>query len=203
MASLNEAPRVKTSVFVGASVDGFIARTNGSYDFLSSGGGERDNGYEEFFATVDALVIGRNTYDVVLPFPTWPYGTKPVFVLSTRPLDPAPSGSVVERMAGTPGEILSRVEARGFQHVYVDGGFTVQAFLRAGLINRLVITRVPVLIGTGIPLFGPVDADIRLEHLGTRQLAGGAVQSEYAVAAAAAPAASRQPVVPAPTGGSL
>ena len=203
MASLNEASRVKTSVFVGASVDGFIARPSGSYDFLSSGGGERDNGYEEFFATVDALVIGRNTYDVVLPFPTWPYGAKPVFVLSTRPLDPAPSGSVVERMAGTPGEILSRVEARGFQHVYVDGGFTVQAFLRAGLINRLVITRVPVLIGTGIPLFGPVDADIRLEHLGTRQLAGGAVQSEYAVAAAAAPAASRQPVVPAPTGGSL
>ena len=173
---------MRTSVFVGASVDGFIARGNGAFDFLSAGGGEPDNGYEQFFATVDALVIGRNTYDVVLPFPTWPYGTKPVFVLSTRPLALAPGGSIVERKSGTPAEIFSLLEARGFQHVYVDGGLTIQAFLRAGLINRLVITRVPVLIGSGIPLFGPVDADVRLEHVVTRQLSGGAVQSEYAVA---------------------
>ena len=186
---------MKTSVFVGASVDGFIARTNGAFDFLSGGGGERDNGYEEFFATVDALVIGRNTYDVVLPFPTWPYGSKPVFVLSTRDLGPAPSGSVVERISAAPAEVFSLLEARGFQHVYVDGGFTIQAFLRAGLINRLVITRVPVLIGTGISLFGPVDADIRLEHVRTRQLSGGAVQSEYAVAPVTDPAVSRQPDV--------
>ena len=186
---------MKTSVFVGASVDGFIARTNGAFDFLSGGGGERDNGYEEFFATVDALVIGRNTYDVVLPFPTWPYGSKPVFVLSTRDLGPAPSGSVVERISAAPAEVFSLLEARGFQHVYVDGGFTIQAFLRSGLINRLVITRVPVLIGTGISLFGPVDADIRLEHVRTRQLSGGAVQSEYAVAPVTDPAVSRQPDV--------
>ena len=188
---------MKASLFVGASVDGFIARPDGAFDFLSGGGGERDNGYEQFFATVDALVIGRNTYDVVLPFPTWPYGTTPVFVLSTRALSPAPSGAVVERKSGTPAEIFSLLEARGFQHVYVDGGFTVQAFLRAGLINRLVITRVPVLIGTGIPLFGPVDADIRLEHIGTRQLSGGAVQSEYTLAPGAAPTASREPIVDA------
>lgn len=179
---------MRTSVFVGASVDGFIARCNGAFDFLSGGVGERENGYDEFFATVDALVIGRNTYDVVVPFPTWPYGTKPVFVLSTRPLNPAPSGSVVERRSGTPAEIFSLLEARGFQHVYVDGGLTIQAFLRAGLINRLVVTRVPVLIGTGIPLFGTVDADIRLEHVSTRQLSGGAIQSEYAVAPVTAPA---------------
>lgn len=186
---------MKTSVFVGASVDGFIARANGTFDFLSGEGGERDNGYEEFLATVDALVIGRNTYDVVLPFPTWPYGSKPVFVLSTRDLGPAPSGSVVERISAAPAEVFSLLEARGFQHVYVDGGFTIQAFLRAGLINRLVITRVPVLIGTGISLFGPVDADIRLEHVRTRQLSGGAVQSEYAVAPVTDPAVSRQPDV--------
>ena len=177
---------MRASVFVGASVDGFIARPNGAFDFLSGGGGERDNGYDEFLATVDALAIGRNTYDVVLPFPTWPYGTKPVFVLSSRALGPAPVGSVVERVSGTPAEIFSLLESRGFQHVYVDGGLTVQTFLRAGLINRLVITRVPVLIGAGIPLFGPVDADIRLEHVGTRELSGGAVQSEYAVTRATA-----------------
>lgn len=134
---------------------------------------------------------------MVVPFSTWPYGSTPVFVLSTRPLGPAPSGAIVERTSGTPAQIFSLLEARGFQHVYVDGGLTIQAFLRAGLINRLVITRVPVLIGSGIPLFGPVDADIRLEHIGTRQLSGGAVQSEYAVAPGVALTASRDPVAAA------
>lgn len=177
---------MRTSVFVGTSLDGFLARGNGAFDFLSaSTGGEHvPNGYDEFIATVDALLIGRNTYDVVLPFPVWPYGSKPVFVLSHRDLAPAPGGAVVERLSGEPADVLAGLEARGFQHVYVDGGVTVQRFLRAGLIERLIITRVPVLIGTGIPLFGPVDADIALEHVATRQLAGGAVQSEYTVARA-------------------
>lgn len=172
---------MKTSVFVGASLDGFIARSSGAFDFLSAGEAGRNNGYDEFFATVDALVIGRNTYDVVLAFPTWPYGPKPVFVLSTRPLGPSPGGSSVERLSGTPAEIISILEQRNFGHVYVDGGLTIQRFLRAGLIQRLVITRVPVLIGNGISLFGPVDGDVPLTHVGTRQLAGGAVQSEYLV----------------------
>ena len=174
---------VNTSVFVGASLDGFIARRSGAWDFLSSGSGEPvDNGFGAFFATVDVLVIGRNTYDVVLALPQWPYGSKPVVVLSSRPVPPGPAGAVVERLSGTPAEILAAVEARGFQHVYVDGGLTIQQFLRAGLIRRLVVTRVPVLIGTGIPLFGPVDADIRVTHVATRELPGGAVQSEYSVA---------------------
>lgn len=176
---------MKTTVFVGTSVDGFIARASGAFDFLSGSGAERDNGYDEFFATVDALVLGRNTYEVVLPFPAWPYGPKPVFVLSTRPIAPAPGGASVERMSGAPGEILSALAARGFRHVYVDGGVTIQRFLRAGLVQRLVVTRVPVLIGTGVPLFGPVDADIPLRHVATRTLAGGGVQSEYEVAPSA------------------
>jgi dihydrofolate reductase len=172
---------MKASVFVGASVDGFIARVNGDLDFLDHGGGE-PHGYEEFMATVDALVIGRNTFETVLNFGTWPYGEMPVFVLSTRTLAPVPLGAVVERMSGEPAEILSSLEARGIRHVYVDGGITIQRFLRAGLIQRLIITRVPVLIGEGVPLFGPIERDIVLRHVGTRQFAGGLVQSEYAVA---------------------
>jgi dihydrofolate reductase len=171
---------VNTSVFVGVSVDGFIARADGALDWLPAGGGE-EHGYEAFMASVDALVIGRNTYDTVLGFDQWPYGDKPVFVLSTRPLDPAPTGAVVERMSGEPAEIVSRLAERGFRHAHVDGGITIQRFLRAGLIERLVITRVPVLIGSGIPLFGDLPADIRLGHVGTRQYATGLVQSEYVV----------------------
>src|SRR5262249_62081437 len=113
-------------------------RRNGHLDWLPPGGGP-EHGYEAFFATVDALVIGRKTYEVVLAFETWPYGAKPVFVLSTATLAPAPPGSVAERMEGDPADILSRLSARGFEHVYVDGGLTIQRFLRAGLIDRLVI----------------------------------------------------------------
>ena len=166
---------------MGTSLDGFIARTNGALDFLPAGGGE-PHGYEDFMATVDALVLGRNTFDTVLAFDTWPYGTKPVFVLSTRPLAPVPAGAVVETLSGSPASIVMQLEARGIEHIYVDGGITIQRFLRAGLIDRLIVTRVPVLIGSGIPLFGPLERDIRLRPVATRQYASGLVQSEYEVA---------------------
>ncbi|MGK2857679.1 MAG: dihydrofolate reductase family protein [Thermoanaerobaculia bacterium] len=174
---------MRTSVFVGTSVDGFIARLDGSFDFLSAGGdadGEA-TGYNAFFATVDVVLMGRNTYEVVLQFPEWYYGATPVFVLSSRPLPPSLPGAIVEQISGAPAEVLSRLAARGFGHVYVDGGATIQEFLRAGLIDRLVVTRVPVLVGSGIPLFGALDSDVRLEHVATRELRGGAVQSEYGV----------------------
>jgi dihydrofolate reductase len=172
---------VKISVFCGTSLDGFIARSNGELDFLDAGGGGEPHGYEEFIRTVDALVMGRNTYEVVLGFGTWPYGDKPVFVLSTRPLPPAPAGAVVEHMSGSPQEIVSALAARGFEHLYVDGGVTIQRFLRAGLVNRLIVTRVPVLIGSGIPLFGSLERDIPVTHVATRQYKSGLVQSEYVV----------------------
>ena len=172
---------MKVSVFIGTSLDGFIARANGDLDFLPPGGGE-PHGYDEFIATVDALVIGRKTFETVLAFDTWPYGKKPVFVLSTKPLAPAPAGAVVEHMSGTPAKIVSQLDARGFRHLYVDGGITIQHFLQAGLIQRLVITRVPILIGDGIPLFGAVAHDIVLKHIATREYASGLVQSEYMVA---------------------
>jgi dihydrofolate reductase len=173
---------VKVSVFIGTSVDGFIARTNGDLDFLPPGGGE-PHGYAEFMDTVDALVIGRKTFETVLAFDEWPYGDKPVFVLSTRPLAPAPAGAVIEHMSGEPAEIALRLDARDLRHIYVDGGVTIQRFLRAGLIQRLIITRVPVLIGDGVPLFGNLPHDIRLRHIATRQYPSGMVQSEYEVAA--------------------
>ena len=174
---------MKTSVFVGTSLDGFIARPNGSFDFLEGSGGNEPHGYEEFFASVDALLIGRKTFETVLKFDTWPYGEKPTFVLSTRPLAPSPAGTVVEHMSGPPAEVVAALTARGFKHVYVDGGLTIQRFLQAGLIDRLIIARVPVLIGSGIPLFGALERDIRLKHVATRVYASGLIQSEYDVAA--------------------
>jgi dihydrofolate reductase len=171
---------MKMSVFVGTSLDGFIARLNGDFDFLPEGGGE-PHGYTEFMASVDALVIGRNTYETVLKVGGWGYGKKPVIVLSHHPLKPFPPGAIVEQMAGEPVELVTKLSKRGIRHAYVDGGITIQSFMRAGLIDRLIITRVPVLIGTGIPLFGPVPQDVTLQHVSTQQYAGGLVQSEYLV----------------------
>jgi dihydrofolate reductase len=172
---------VKASVFIATSLDGFIARPNDDLDWLPPGGGE-EHGYDAFIATVDALVIGRRTYEKVLTFDSWPYGEKQVFVLSTRALAAAPPGALVERLSGAPAAIVSLLAARGVQHVYVDGGVTIQRFLQAGLIQRIIITRIPVLLGAGIPLFGALERDVALTHVRTRELAGGMVQSEYSVA---------------------
>ncbi len=169
------------SVFIGTSLDGFIARRNGDFDFLPEGGGE-PHGYDEFFATVDTLVIGRKTFETVLAFATWPYGNKRVVVLSSHPVDlSAVRGGVVEHMGGPPADIVAKLAASGAQHLYIDGGITIQRFLRAGLIQRLIITRVPVLIGEGIPLFGALPRDIKLQHVATQQYASGLIKSEYRV----------------------
>ena len=174
---------MKASVFIATSLDGFIARQDGALDWLPADGGE-PHGYDEFIASVDALVIGRKTFETVLTFDTWPYGSKPVVVLSTKPGElRAPDGAVCEAMTGTPHEIVDRLSARGMEHLYVDGGVTIQGFLEAGLIQRVIITRIPVLLGNGIPLFGPLSHDVRLSHVATRSFASGMVQSEYVIAA--------------------
>jgi dihydrofolate reductase len=175
---------MQLSVFCGVSVDGFLARTNHALDFLDAGGNE-PHGYEEFFSSIDVLVIGRKTFEVVLTFGKWPYGKKPVVVLSGRPLDFSTiKGGAVEQMSGEPAEVATQLKARGFKHAYIDGGITIQRFLSAGVIDRLVVTRVPVLIGEGIPLFGPVPRDITVHHVATRTYRGGLVQSEYTLGTA-------------------
>jgi len=177
---------MKLSVFCGVSVDGFLARLDDTVDFLDAGGGT-PHGFEGFYASVDVIVIGRRTYDFVRGYGKWLYGKKPIVVLSQRQQDFSwIEGGVVEQMAGEPAAIVERLRARGFDHAYIDGGITIQRFLAAGLIDRLIVTRVPVLIGKGIPLFGPVPGDIPLRHVATRTYKGGLVQSEYEVGAAVA-----------------
>ena len=176
---------MKLSVFCGVSVDGFLARHDDRFDFLHTGEQE-PHGFTEFLASVDVIVIGRRTFEVVLKLGHLAlYGKKLVVVLSGRPLDfSCVKNGVVEQMSGEPVEIVARLKARGFKHAYIDGGITIQRFLAAELIDRLVITRVPVLIGAGIPLFGPVPSDISLRHIATRCYKGGLVQSEYEIGAA-------------------
>jgi len=176
---------MKASVFVGVSVDGFMARRNGDLDFLPEDC--EPHGYEEFIASVDTLVIGRGTFETVMSFPQWPYGDKRVVVLSSRPLDlsRAPKDTV-QHMSGEPAAIVAKLAAGGAQHLYVDGGITIQRFLRAGLIQHMTITRVPVLIGDGIPLFGALPHDVRLRQIATQSYPSGLVKTEYEVMSQAA-----------------
>jgi dihydrofolate reductase len=175
---------MEATVFCGTSVDGFIARRDGTLDFLPEDGGE-PHGYDELMQRVDTIVFGRNTYETVLGFglEKWPYPDHRVVVLSSRPVDLSLArGHRVDSDGGPPEEVVARLEATGTRHAYVDGGITVQRFLRAGLIDHLIVTRVPVLIGDGIPLFGSLPRDVRLKHVSTRSFPSGLVQSEYEIA---------------------
>ena len=176
---------MELSADLAVSLDGFIARADGSMDWLRGGGprpAEEAERYRTFMQSVDAVAMGRATFEAARHAPAWPYGTTPVVVLSSRPPDvPDTVTSAVEHMHGTPAELVAQWHPRGWTHVYVDGGDTIQRFLAAGLLHRLVLNRVPVLIGAGRPLFGALPADQWLDHVGTAAYPGGLVQSDYLV----------------------
>ncbi len=172
-----------TAVYIATSLDGFIARPNGALDWLPppSASGE-DYGYAAFMATVEVLVMGRNTFDVVCSFGEWPYADQRVVVLTTRPLTvPTAFGARVEARNAEPAALLAQFAAEGVRKIYLDGGLTIQRFLAANLVDELILTRVPVLLGAGIPLFGLLPHDLALEHLTTTTYAEGLVQSHYRV----------------------
>lgn len=173
--------RPRLSVFIATSLDGFIARRNGDIDWLTAGDPtSEDFGYRAFFDTVDTLVMGRGTFEKVLTFEAWPYGDRRVVVLSTRGAAVPPERAAhVAVTALAPAPLVRQLELDGARHVYVDGGRTIQSFLRAGLVDELTITVLPVLLGDGLPLFGPLDADLRLVHTGTHAFPNGYVQSRY------------------------
>lgn len=172
------------TVYIATSLDGFIAREDGGIDWLPRVGeaGTEDYGYHEFIDSVDAIVMGRNSYEMVLSFGAWPYGKKPVVVLSSRTVAIGQDiAGTVESINAPPHKVVQRLAWRGWRHLYIDGGKTIQGFLREDLIHRLIITTVPILLGAGIPLFGPLSREIRLQHLETRPFANGLVQSHYDV----------------------
>lgn len=174
--------RPRVSAFLAISLDGFIARPDGGLDWLDipPPTPDEDYGYAAFFESVDGLVMGRHSFETVRGFDAWPYGDTPVEVLTHRPLDVPPAlAGKVHVSADTPAELVARLGAAGRQHLYVDGGRTVQGFLAAGLLDALTLTRIPVILGAGIPLFGPLAASIPLHHDATRVFANGLVQSRY------------------------
>jgi dihydrofolate reductase len=173
---------IKISVYIAASLDGFIARKNGDLDWLPPGKvGDEDFGYAEFMSTVDHIVMGRNTFEKVLTFGGWHYDKK-VIVLTSRDLTLPPElAGKAEVLCLSPRELVAEMEARGGKHIYLDGGVTIQRFLREFLVDEMTITTIPVLLGEGLPLFGNLEKDVKLELVKSQSFKNGFVQNKYKV----------------------
>lgn len=172
----------KNSVYIATSLDGYIADKNGGIEWLDSipiPEGE-DMGYAAFMERVDAFVMGRSTFETVLGFDVdWPY-EMPVFVLSNSMKEiPESHKEKAFLMSGPLKEILQKIHDQGYLRLYIDGGTTIQGFLKEDLIDEMIITRFPVLLGGGAPLFSELHHELKFELVGSTVYAAQLVQSHY------------------------
>ncbi|TCI04509.1 dihydrofolate reductase [Corallincola luteus] len=170
------------TVFIATSLDGYIADKKGGLDWLDTvpNPDHQDFGFASFMENVDALVMGRHTFEVVCGFDIpWPYN-KPTFVVSdTLGAIPEKFRDHAELITGTPTEIVTTLNQRGLQNLYIDGGVTIQRFLQQDLIDELIITRLPILLGDGVPMFGNLSASQQFTHISTQVFLDALVQSYY------------------------
>lgn len=178
--------RAKSSVFIATSLDGFIATKDGGLAWLDKANeaarpGE-DCGYAAFSASVDVIVMGRNSFEKVLTFGQWPYAEKKVVVLSSKKIElPDHLPSSVTISSESPPQLVERLSALGAKHLYIDGGQTITRFLQADLIDEIIITLVPVILGEGRALFGALDDAVSLKFLSSTTYDFGYVQLKYGV----------------------
>jgi dihydrofolate reductase len=173
---------MKINVFIANSLDGFIAEENGGIEWLSnlSSLEESDFGFKSFYDSIDAILMGRNTFQTIQSFTDYPYPNKKLYVLSTtlkkEDLNPKYSQELIE---GNPSEIKELIQKKGHENIYLDGGITIQNFLKEGLVDTLIVSIVPILLGKGIKLFGEISKTIPLKHIETRVFSNGLVQNSY------------------------
>jgi dihydrofolate reductase len=173
---------VKISVYIAASLDGFIARKNGDLDWLPAGQeGSEDYGYAEFMSTIDHIVMGRNTFEKVLTFGGWHYDKKVIVLTSRDLIIPPELADKVEALRLSPRELVHEMERRGTKGIYLDGGVNIQRFLRQSLVNEMTITTIPILLGEGLPLFGKLEKDVKLELVKSQSFKNGFVQNRYKI----------------------
>lgn len=169
-------------VFIASSLDGYIADKNGQLEWLNSipNPDNIDMGYGEFTANIDALVMGRITFETVCNFDIdWPY-KKPIFVLSnTMTKIPEKYTDKAQLVNGPLKEILGKIHALGYYRLYIDGGATIQSFLKEDLINDMTITIIPILLGGGSPLFSDLPNELEFECTNSKIYLDKIVQNKY------------------------
>lgn len=172
----------KNSVFIATSLDGYIADKNGGLDWLNSipNPDNDDMGYVEFTKGIDALIMGRTTFETVIGFDVpWPY-EKSVFVLSNTLKEiPESHKDKAFLVKGTLTEILEQINEKGYKRLYIDGGTTIRNFLKADLIDEMVLTTIPILLGGGSSLFGELPNELRFELIGTKTFMNQIIQNHY------------------------
>ena len=169
-------------VYIAESLDGFIATPDGGLDWLEDIPNPEgsDYGFAEFISGINALVMGRKTFEKVLSFGEWPYD-RPVYVLSSHDVTaPKHLEEVVETTGGDLHTLVARLGKEGLHNLYIDGGVTIQSFLKEDLIDHLIITTIPVLLGDGVPLFGKLPQSISFNHIKTTIYNDSLVKSYYA-----------------------
>jgi dihydrofolate reductase len=172
---------MKSIVYIAQSLDGFIAGPDGELDWLQDIDNPEgsDFGFSACMESIDALIMGRNTFEVVVTFDFWPY-TKPVFVASSsRKEIPSSLKDKAFLIQGTPKEMVAAMQAKGYSRLYVDGGILIQSFLKTGLIDELTVTTIPVLLGSGIRLFGHLEERIKLKLVNSEILANQLIKTTY------------------------
>lgn len=183
---------MKCSAFIATSTDGYIATLDGAVEWLHSAGntaadmGNEDMGFQAFMDSVDCMIMGRKCMEMIasmnLTPEQWPYGNVPIYVLSHR-LSQPPQNLMgkVTMYAGDIHKLISKLDAQGLQHCYVDGGTTITAFINLKLLNRIIITQAPILLGAGVPLFGHIESPIKLVNATSQSFANDFVQLQYDV----------------------
>ena len=176
---------MKVSAFIATSLDGYIARPDGDIDWLmnaDNSGGKEDYGYKEFSDTVDCMVMGRNSMEMVMSFPEWPYEGKREVVLSNALKEtPSQVKDKVELYSGSLIKLVTELKNDGCKRIYIDGGKTIQSFINKDLITDITITKIPILLGEGLSLFGKTKHDIKLKHIESKSYPSGFVKSIYEV----------------------
>ena len=168
-------------VYIATSLDGYIAKKDGNIEWLIEvpNPENSDYGFSEFIERIDGIIMGKNTFETVVGFNQWPY-SKPVFVLSNS-LRSLPVGykDRAQIVRGELRNIVASLETKGIKNLYIDGGMTIQSFLQEDLIDELIITRIPIILGSGIPLFIDMDAELKFKVVNTEVLNKDLVKSTY------------------------
>jgi dihydrofolate reductase len=177
IAKTNSRPKI--SIYIATSIDGYITRNDGSLDWLNYGHtGDEDYGFKKFINCIDAIVLGRKTYEVVSGFDEWPYKVKKVIVLSHTLKEVRKEA---ELFCGQLADLASMLHSEGIKHVWVDRGITVSKFLEAGLVDDITISVIALVLGSGIPLFSTMDREHNCRLVSTQSYPSGLVQLKYEI----------------------
>lgn len=175
---------MKTFAYIAQSIDGFIAKPDGNLDWLDHNSYGEDYGFREFLRNIDVILMGANTFSVIMNFDEWVYTNKKVFIMSNK----IKTEDIPERLRDkveisnlSPRKIITVLREKGCQEIYVDGGKVIQSFLKEDLVDELIITQIPILLGDGIPLFGKLNREIKLELVENQSFKSGLIQNRYKI----------------------